>query len=151
MTSFTFQNPFHEYLLMVSKVASILSWLDFVFYYENFSTYSYIGEIFFILTSLIEPDFLLKALQFKYQVFGEKNVQTRKLNEVIGFFVIAKEIILHEHKTFAYSKDFENKVYIIMQKMIIKNRLIEEMVYSDDSLTQKYFLNDDQTNFLKLL
>jgi hypothetical protein len=70
LTTFTFQNPFHEYLVMVGSLSSLVSWLDFTFYTQGFSSYTYAGEIIFLLITFIEPELFQKALEFKYQVYG---------------------------------------------------------------------------------
>jgi hypothetical protein len=55
LTTFTFQNPFHEYMVMVGSLSSLISWLDFTFYTLGYSSYTYVGEILYLLITFAQP------------------------------------------------------------------------------------------------
>lgn len=66
LTTFTFQNPFHEFLLMVMTFTAIISWVDLILFYEGLTNYGFVGEILFALVAFFRPEMFQKALELKY-------------------------------------------------------------------------------------
>jgi hypothetical protein len=62
-----------------------------------------------------------------------------------------KEIILDEHKTFNYTPDFDNKIHVLLQRMVIRSKVEPYEMYEDRTLEDKDFLTGDKVTFLRLL